>query len=168
MKTIRSISLDTEVAEELNKEENASDLINKLLKNHFFDKQFQEKSLEEKLKEVDELQTDILKSKQEEKERLDQEIRLMEERKRELMNKQKEELEQSLNLVETNKELADQFLDVVKVNSDIPKDARLLIDWVDKFRKSGIKLGVTHLQQYAKVKLKDANLIIEEEKVEID
>lgn len=157
-KSIFSISIDNEIATELDKEENKSELINNLLKNYYNDKNFKEKSLVDKLKEIEILENDVSIEKQKELQKINEEIDKMNDVKNKLIIEQKNEFEHIVNLLETRQDLSSEFL--IEIKKDLSKidDMNFLEPFLNKFRLAGLKVGFRQLKEYAKIKL-DENYI---------
>jgi hypothetical protein len=152
MKTTISATLDYEIAEELNKQENKSEFINNLLKNAFFNKIDKEKTLDEKLKEVKDLQDSIIIEQQLKIEENEEKIKMS----RDAINKIKEEqlkkIQEDVSLLELEPDLINELLTIYDKNNDVINKPMPLIDIVDKYRLKGYRIGTFQLITYIKYK----------------
>jgi len=154
MKTGKTFTLDLELVNQLNNEENASEIVNKLIQKHYADKGLREKTLDEKLQEVKELEDELIAEKEKKRKEVSEEIERLKKVEREMIKRQQEELEKNITLIESNPILSKQFINIIKKKPTLLDNKIELIDWVEKFRNAGIKIGIFQLKKYAEVKLK--------------
>lgn len=143
-KVAKSFSIDIDIVDRLNQEENASDLVNTLLQRHYFDLSYTEKSLEEKLKEAELIENQIIKERDEERKRIQQEIDKLKEQEREMAKRQQEEIDKNIELIESSEELCQGMINEMTEKWDPVR----LLDYVSKFRVQGIRIGVRQLKAY--------------------
>ena len=152
MKISKSFSIDSELLEKLKAVENPSDLVNNLIDNYF--SQTLEKKHEIKLKELEELESEIVEEHKERKINREKEIKTLATLKEKELEIILEKLEKNIEILEVEKELCDGF--VKWINEDVARlDKSLeILDWVEKFREKNIRIGIKQLKDYYKHKQK--------------
>lgn len=145
-KANKSISLDTDIAEKLEAESNASDLVNSLL-SRYYEREIP-RNLEDKIKKFQELEEKIIQQKLEQEHKLKSEIRQKKETLEKIQREKEEHKTNIVNLMTKDIELSNSFVEAVNNDPDLITDIEQLITWVDKFREKNIRVGISTLKEY--------------------
>ncbi len=151
MKVTKTFTLDLEIIEKLKQEDNASELVNNLLTNYFNISDNKELSLEEKLKEVEELENAVIQEQEIKRKKLEEDIQQLKQKEKEMKELQLKKIQENVELIETEKELANKFLNYIS-NDESKLTSEEVLDWVTKFRDKGLKIGLIQLKQYYRFK----------------
>lgn len=145
-KANKSFSLDVDIAEKVEAESNASDLVNSLLA-RYYEREIP-RSLDEKIKKFKELEEKIIEQRIQQEHELKTEIQRKKDSLESIEKAKKEHKENVFNLMEQNQELTQQFIEAVNNDSDILTDVTSLLSWVEKYREKNIRVGITTLKDY--------------------
>lgn len=153
-KISKSFSISEEVLEKLKSVPNPSELADGLLAEYFRGSKSATQTLEEKRKEISELEDRAIQEKELERKTIEEELSKLQSRKIELDQEQARQLDENVTLIETQKELSEDlvkaFKDHVGMESEIITDK--LLDFVDKYRGLGFRVGTTQIRNYLKTK----------------
>lgn len=144
MKSSKTFTLDIEVIEKLNQTKNASELVNNLLDQYFHSNK--EKTLEEKLLEIESIENEVVKAKQLKMKELEEQIIQSQQALKKIQEEQIKQLEENIKLIESHPELVEEL------KAGIYTDLNFLMDIVAKYRNKGLRIGVKQLQTYLKNK----------------
>jgi len=161
MKISRSFSLDEELLPKLNALEKPSELINQLLTGYFSGSN-NERTLEQRLKEVDFLQDVVMKQKETARAKIEADIKIGQEALKKINEEAEKQLNENITLLESSteitKELVDYFLErkskglPTEFKPDNQEAYNKILDTIEKYRTFGLRVGVVKLRDYLKYK----------------
>jgi hypothetical protein len=161
MKISRSFSLDEELLPKLGVLEKPSELVNQLLTGYFagFNN---ERTLEQRLKEVDLLQDAVVKQKETARAKIEADIKIGQESLKKINEEAEKQLNENITLLESSseitKDLVDYFLE--RKSKGLPTDFKpdnqeaynKILDIIEKYRIVGLRVGVVRIRDYLKFK----------------
>ncbi len=145
----KSFTLEKEIIEKLESVQNASDLVNTLLFNHFNQDTFTKKmSLYDKLEIVEQEKEGILLEMSKEIENKEEEAKRMYEQVNKMRDLQISKLKEEIALIEVEEDLCIEFMKYATSLDKITTGTEIL-DWIGRFREKGITgVGVKQLERY--------------------
>ena len=146
----KSFTIDEDLLDKLKEEENASDLVNSLLNQHY--SRDSETNIEEKLSELQNLESEVIKAQELKRDKIKLEIETLRKKERELADTQTQKLDADILLLESQPKLCEEFMKDIDRNPKLIENTTALLDWVTKFRDADLRIGTIQLKNYYKHK----------------
>jgi hypothetical protein len=160
MKVAKCVSIESDIAEKLNKEENSSELINKLLYHYYNDSKSKEQTLAEKLAEIEKIENDVINSQELKRKQIEDEILKGQNALKAMAEEQEKRISENVELIEADQELSGQLVTYLRERkaNNLEIDFKVenkevydkVLEIINQYRLRGYRIGIKHISDYLK------------------